>query len=168
MNLIKKNDIKKGVSIVETVIYIAIFTVMSITVINSFLVIISSLSIIRMNHELLDSGSISMERISREIRNAKNIDLVNTPSGGTVLQIKNLDDIYIKFSKDSNALNLYEGGTLVGNLLTENIKINSISFIPISTTSSEGVKIQMTLEYNRGKVNKIENFYDTVVLRGGY
>ena len=167
MNLIK-NNFKKGVSIVETVIYVAIFTVMSIVVINSFLVIISSLSVIRMNHELLDSGSISMERISREIRNAKNIDLVNTPSNGTVLQIKNTDNIYIKFSKDGDNLNLYEGGTLVDNLLTENIKLNSISFTPISTTSSEGVKIQMTLEYSRGRLNKIENFYDTVVLRGGY
>lgn len=158
---------KKGVSIVETIIYLAIFSAMSIVVINSFIVIISSLSAIRINHNLLTSGSMSMERISREIRQSKSIDLVNTTSSS--LQLNSTDgsgsDMVIKFVKEGNALNIYKNGVIIGNLLSSNVILDSLSFDRISTTNSEGVKIKMTIEQTLGKRNKISNFYNTVILR---
>ena len=175
MNFIKIN-FNKGVSLVEIIIYLAIFTVISILVINSFITTLSSFSTIRTNHELLNSGSIAMERISREIRQAKSIDLVNSQTnGGEVLQLNSTDNsgnnMVIKFIKEGNNLNIYKNGTIVGNLLVQNVIVTSISFDRISTTSeakSEGVKIKIVLQDTRSKLNKTANFYNTVILRGGY
>lgn len=164
---------KRGISIVETVIYLAIFTVMSILVINSFIIILSSVGVINTNHDLVSSAASSMDRMSLEIRQAKSIDAINSSS--SVLVLKGTDSSEgIKFIKEGNNLNIYkstDGGTswtLVGDLLVENVSLDSILFTRITTLNSEGVKIQMTLEDTHSKTNKTKNFYNTVIVRGGY
>ena len=111
-----------------------------------------------------------MDRISHEIRQAKNINIANTTS--TTLELNSTDSsgnsVVIKFTGNGGALEFYQNGTFVGNLLTQNVVLNSISFTRISSTSSEGVKIVMTLQAIHSKTLKTETFYDTVVLRGGY
>lgn len=159
-----------GFSIIEIIIYISIFSLISIVVINSFILTMSLFSVIRTNHDLLDSGSISMDRISHEIRQAKSIDVANsTPE---ILQLNSTDisgnPVVIKFAKENNTLNLYKDSTLVGSLLIQNVILNSISFNQILTTNGEAVKIKMVIQDTRSRENKIENFYDTVVLRGKY
>jgi type II secretory pathway pseudopilin PulG len=169
MNINRKNNIF-GFSIIEIIVYLAIFTALSVVVINSFIIILSSFSSIRTNQNLLDSGSVAMDRISREIRQAKNIDVANSITD--TLQLNSTDNsnnnIVIKFMKVNNALNLYKDGNLIGNLLAPNIILNSISFDRITTANSEGVKIKIILHDSRDKTNKTESYYDTVVLRGGY
>lgn len=164
-----KNKIK-GISLVESLIYLAIFSAMSIVVINSFLIILSSLSNISLNHSLLSSGSMSMERISREVRQAKSIDLTNTTTDS--LQLNSTDssgnNTTIKFLKEGNALNIYKDGILIDNLLTTNTLLDSIAFNRISTANSEAVKIKITIEETRHRKTKVVSFYDTVTLRGGY
>ncbi len=164
-----KNKIN-GISLIESVIYLAIFSAMSIVVINSFIIILSSLSNIGLNHSLLNSGSMSMERISREIRQAKNIDLTNTTTES--LQLNSTDvsgnSTTIKFLKEGNALNIYKDGVLMDNLLTQNTIIDFISFNRISTANSEAVKVKITIEETRRNRTKVISFYDTVNLRGGY
>jgi len=169
------NNIKlnKGFSIMEIIIYLAIFTTISIVVINSFIIILSSFKTIRSNHDLLDSGSIAMEKISREIRQAKSTDLINTTN--TALWLNSTDssgsDAVVKIIKESNALNLYRSTStpnLLGNILSSNIIVNSISFDHISTINSEGLKIKIVLQDIRIKTRPTATFYDTVILRGGY
>ena len=169
-----KTQNKNGFSIVEIMVYLAIFTALSILVINSFIVILSSFNTTNMNRKLLESGIVSMERVSREIRQAKNIDIVNSSLGSnpSILQLNSTDSsgnsIIIKFMDENGNLNLYKNNTLQGNLLGQNITITSLIFNRISTTQSEAVKIKITLQYSGGHKTKSENFYDTVVLRGGY
>ena len=170
-----KTQNKNGFSIVEIIAYLAIFTALSILVINSFIVILSSFNTTNMNRKLLESGTVSMERISREIRQAKNIDIANSSLGSNpgILQLNSTDSggnaLVIKFKDENNGqLNLYSDGSLKGNLLGQNVTITSLIFNRISTTQSEVVKIEMTLRYSLGHKTKSENFYDTVVLRGGY
>ncbi len=171
LSIFKIIDIfRRGFSIIEIIIYLAIFTIMSIVVINSFMVIISSFSSVRMNHDLSDGGSVSMEKISREIRQAKNVDMIN--SSNSLLQLNSTDssgnNMIIKIVKEGNLLNFYRNGNLIGNLLDNNTILNLISFDYITTVNSTGVKIKMTLQENHNQNVKIENFYDAVILRGGY
>lgn len=166
----KIKKLKNAFSIIEIIIYLAIFTIVSIVVINSFIIVLSSFTTIRINHDLLGSGSMAMERISREIRQASSIDVVNTTS--EVLQLNSTDSsgniVVIKFAKEGDALNIYKDGNIVGNILASNIILNSISFDRIVTTKGEGLKIKIVLQNTGGKIERIENFYNTVVLRGGY
>lgn len=169
-----KTQNKNGFSLIEIMVYLAIFTTLSILVINSFIVILSSFNTTSMNRKLLESGTISMERISREIRYAKNIDIVNSFLGSNpgALQLNSTDSsgnfMTVKFINENSNLNLYKNDNLEGNLLGQNISVTNLIFSRITTTESEAVKIEMTLQYSGGNNIKSENFYDTIVLRGGY
>lgn len=160
MNKINK---KNGYSIVEILVYLAIFTSVSILVINLFIVILSSLNNTIVTRKIIESGQISMDRMSREIRQAQSIDISST-SSSLVLTGTNT----INFKKENNALNLYKNSSLEGNLLGEDVSVTSLVFRPISTVESRAVKIEMTVEYSKGSYVRSENFYNTIVLRGGY
>ena len=166
-----KLNIQKAFSLVEILIYLALFTVISIVVINSFIISMNSFSLINSNHDVLNSANNAMERMSREIRQAKSIDLtVSLP--GQALQLKNsTGSVFVKFAKvdglNTNALNVYKDGSATpeGNLLVSGVSVTNLLFKRISTVNSEAVKIEMTLVYNHGKIHKTEKFYDTIVLR---
>lgn len=164
----------KGYSIVEMLVYLAIFTAVSIFIINSMIVVLGSFATTRTNRDLLESGSIAMERISREIRQSKSVDIVNSTLGSSpgVLQLNSTDSagnaMTVKFVISSGALNLYENGTSIGNLLGQNVSVSSLIFRRIATTNGEAVKIELTLQDVYSKNNQSQNFYNTIILRGEY
>lgn len=166
---------KGGFSIIEIIVYLAIFTMLSILVINSFITVMRSFSVTRENISLLEAGINSMERISREIRQSNVVDLTSTN-----LSLNNTDDDgdgdgnSRRFSKDGELFNLYECSnvgscnTLSGNLLGPNIILENLVFRRIETIESEAIKIEMSIRDVRSKTEKVESFYNTVILRGGY
>ena len=174
MKTLYKNRPHRGFSLIETLVYLAIFATFSVLVINSFILVVASFTNTRTNRDLLEGGSNVMERISREIRQAKNIDVTNSTLGSSpgVLQLNSTDSSgtaeTIKFSITNGALNIYQNGTLQDTLLGQNISPTSLIFRRISTTKGEAVKVEMTMQDSRSKTLRSENFYDTVILRGEY
>jgi len=165
-----KKNIIFGYSLVEIIIYLAIFTTLSILVINSFIIILSSFSATSSNRKLLESGLSSMERITREIRQAKSIDIAN--SAAATLQLNSADNlgnaVVIKLTLENGDLNLYENGNLAGNLLNQNTDLTGLTFRQIAMAQGEAVKIEMTVQDPQSKNLRSENFYNTVILRGEY
>ena len=160
----------KGFSLVEIIIYLAIFTMLSILVINSFITVMRSFSLTRENTTLLEAGINSMERISREIRVSNVVDLTSTS-----LSLNNTDDGNSRrFTQEGELFNLYECSslgscdTLTGNLLGPHIILENLAFRRIETTHGEAIKIEMSIKDRRSKTEKVENFYNTIILRGGY
>ena len=171
MNKNKKN----GFSIVEMIVYLSIFMFMSIVVLKSFIVTLSSFNNTRINRELVESSSTVMERISREIRKTKTVNVVNSTLGTSpgILQLDSLNvsgqaDSVIRFTVSSGALNIYENGTLIGNLLGQKTTVTNLVFRRIVTTNSEAIKVELTLQVTVGGKTRTENFYDTIISRGGY
>ncbi len=159
-----------GFSLIEIIIYLSIFTMLSVLVINSFITVMRSFSTTRENISLLEAGINSMERISREIRQSNVVDLTSSN-----LSLNNTDDATSRrFTKEGDLFNLYECNnigscnTLSGNLLGPNILLENLVFRRIETTESEAIKIEMSLRDARSKTDKVENFYNTIILRGGY
>lgn len=163
-----------GYSIVEILIYVALFATLSIAVINSFIVVVSSFSSTRVNRNLLESGSTIMERISREVRQSYAIDVSGSTFGTSpgVLYMNTTStggsNTTVKFVVENGLLNMYNGSSLVGSLNSPSISIQSIIFRKISTAESEAVKIELTLEDTTSKTSRSENFYDTIILRETY
>lgn len=170
LKFFKKENFSYGYSIIEILVYLAIFTVVSILVINLFITTTSSFNTTIINRKLLEAGQMSMERVSREVRQAKNIDVANSSSDSLQMNSTNSSggDLVVKFSSLSGHLNLYKDGILIGNLLPENINMTGLIFRRITTVHGEAVKIEMTLKYSQGNINKSENFYNTIILRGEY
>ncbi len=160
---------KNGYSMVEILVYLAVFTATSILVINSFVVVISSFNITRIHRDLLEAGSTVMERMSREIRQSTGVDVVNstisTSPGVLSLTTANGTD---KFITSSGSVAFYSNGVLVGNLFGSNISVTNLVFRRITTTAGEAIKIEMTLQDTRGRLTRSANFYNTIILREVY
>ncbi len=165
-----KKQLKKGYSLVETIIYLAIFTFISIFVINSFITIMSSFWVTNYNRNILESGITSLERITREIRQAESIDTINTTSTNLVLngEDESGNPRTVRFTLSDGAINFYENGNLLGDLTHPDTIISNLSFTRISNTESEAVKIQMTISSDGSNIERSENFYSTIILRGSY
>jgi Tfp pilus assembly protein PilW len=167
----KKEKHSLGFSIVEIIIYLAIFTTVSVLVINSFIVMLSSFNTTNMNRRLLESGSVAMERMTREIRQAESI---SAESNSSTLILNTFDSsgdsMIVKFKSENDNISLYKNNNSEkeGDLIGGNVSVASLNFKNITTAQSHAIKIEMTLVYSDGKNTKSENFYDTIGLRGGY
>ncbi len=169
-----KKNTQKGYSLIEMIIYVSIFAVLSVVVVNSFSVVISSFVESRTNRDLLESGNTVLEKISREIRLASSVDTAGSTLGSSpgVLQLNSVDSSnnarVVKFVFENNTLNIYENNTLTGSLIGNNETITSAIFRKITTSAGTAIKVELTLKDTRGKRQRTENFYDTIILRGDY
>jgi len=159
----------KGISMIELLFYIAIFSVLFLVVINSMIFMTRSFRETVVNTDLTQSTSV-MERISREIKNATSINTLSATS----LKLNTIDAISqdvstITFTLNGTNIEMYDGNNaLIGNLNSPNVAITALSFVQITTTEGTAVKIFMTVKSNHYNSVRTENFYDTVVLRGDY
>ncbi len=163
-----------GYSIIEMLVYIAIFSAMSIVVIESIVVVIRSFETTRADRDLLESGHVSMEHMSREIRQAKSItvsgSVLNTNPG--TVSLSGLDSSNnprtVIFVLENSTIDMYENGELVGPILNANISAQSLVFRRIATPEGEAVKVEMMVSNTSQATPLSANFYDTIILRGEY
>lgn len=166
MTYLKKNQ-KNGYTILELLFYVAIFAVLSLIVINAFLVMTKAFRETSLQIELSTALNI-MERISRDTRSAYSINAISSNS----LTLNTKDDAglnkTVQFLLSGSNVQFLENGVLVGNLNTANILVTSLTFSQITTAKATAVKIFLGAKSSKDPMNRIENFYDTVTLRGDY
>lgn len=164
---LKIKNSEGGYAILETVFYILLFAVLSITVINAMITMTKSFKETTIQAELMQSGNI-MERISREIRQAYSINSISASS----LKLNTTDSVgtnkTIEFLLSDSNIRLLDNDIFTGNLNTANITVVNLIFTQINTVKGLAVKISLTVKSNHDSQNRNENFYDTVVLRGDY
>ena len=168
---------KKGVTLLETVIYIAILALVSVLVINSILIMIRSFNSYRVLRHVNITGAIAMERITREIRFADTIDvgsIFETHPGRLVLQT--IDPVTenpatIDFFMSGNDLMFQKGGESAVSLTPGETELTNLIFREVATSTnslSKVVKIELTVKEKRGSYEKSANFYNTTILRRSY
>lgn len=181
INILNFNSFKNkktilGFSLIEILIYLSIFTVLSALIINLFIVVTSSFHFTHINRKLLEAGMVSMERISQEIRLANEIDS-NSTIDSLILNSQNSsgDLVITELVKDGYQLKIYKDDTgdnsadLNGiNLFDQKVMVDSLIYRYINTSQSQAVKIQLSLSYSSGNNTKIANFQNTIILRGSY
>ncbi len=165
---------KSGYSLIEVLIYIAIFSVLVIVVMNVFIVFISFFNEGRGNRAILESGNAVMERMSREIRLASYVRYSTSTLGSSfgALDLDTLDSssnpTNVKFEVNNGGIEFVQGSTTMGNLLGDNVEVTNLIFRKIDTGNSKAVKIEMTLKDKHDMLTPTQNFYNTVILRGTY
>ncbi len=159
----------KGFTLVEALVYIAVFFFLSGVVIYSYTITINSYKQIFAQRNLMNNGSKTLERIAREVRKAESIDSANS-TFGTNPGVLELDSASrsVRFLVSGNSINFVENGTTIGNMLSSSITPTSLIFRKITTTNGEGVKIEMQLSTQVKNTTMTESFYQTVLLRGKY
>lgn len=165
--IFKNNKRNQGYAILELLFYITLFSILSFVVINAMIIMSKSFKQTVIQTELMQSGNI-LERISREIRGAYGINTISVNS--LVLNTKDDADVdkAVQFLISGTDLQLLENGILVGNLNTPDLQVTALSFTEISTAQGKAIKIFLTIRSTNDTSGRTEDFYNTVVLRGGY
>jgi len=164
----KKNlKTNRGVSLIETLFYIVLFTMLSIVVINAMITMMKSFKETAVQRELAQSGTI-VEIMSREIKKAYDISSLSS----TDLVLNTKDELNnnktVEFVLSGSDLLFKENNVLTGNLNVPNITIIGLTFTQIITTKGKAVKITLSVRSKGDATPNTENFYDTIVLRGNY
>ncbi|MBI5798337.1 MAG: prepilin-type N-terminal cleavage/methylation domain-containing protein [Candidatus Yonathbacteria bacterium] len=164
---------RRGFTLVEMVIYVAAFSLLSIVALQATMVVMKSFYSLRLNQSVGTSATVVLERMSREIRSAYDIDTTTSTFGSTpgrlTLKTKNSlgANTTVEFYVDAaSQLNLKEGGVSMGPLVTKTVTATNLVFRSIATTNSKAIKIELTLHDSRATSTQSTKFYDTIVLRG--
>lgn len=165
----------KGYSLIEMIVYIAILSFVSVFVITALVLTIKSFIAFSISRNIVDNASLAIDRIVREVRLSNEVIL-----GSSVFDV-NPGALHIKTDDGtgttttmkfyvSNGRLVFNRGTTTGIYLTsDKLNVTNLVFRHSNTsTSSQSIKIEMTLEGGIGETYKSENFYNTAVLRKLY
>ncbi|MEK7135098.1 MAG: hypothetical protein AAB780_00125 [Patescibacteria group bacterium] len=157
----------EGFSLVEMVVYIAILVGMLVIVIQVVFSVTRSSQAVRSARNIETSAISALERMGRELRQAESIDTVaSTPS---LLSLDGEDDAGTTYSREfyllGGRLRLRENGVDAGALTHASTTVTNLVFTRFYATSTEGVRIEMTLESGTSTAYRTETFYSSILLR---
>lgn len=161
----------RGVSLLETVIYVAILASMLVMVVNTLLALNTSFTGIRLSKEMNVSAQVALERISSEVKKAKQVD--QTASifnvNPSVLALSTTDDsdnpITILFSVSNGVLRITSNGVDLGALTRERVIVSNFTVGFIDTVRSNAVTVTLGLSGTRGKIALSNTFRTAAVTR---
>jgi len=161
---------KKGISLIETLIYMAITTMVLIFIVNMMMFTTKTFGSFKISRDIKNSATISMGRMVNEVRKAKSVDqtlsLFDNPNGKLALNMVNGDKV--TFFIDSGILKVENNGVIEGSLSLADTFINSVVFRMIDNQNGKAIKIEMNIRDKENDFTKSENFYMTTVLQGSY
>lgn len=165
---------KSGFSLIEVLLYVAIFSVMSVISMNTLFQAIRSFDALRISRDINDSSVGIMERLTRDIKGSRAVDLANSTfavsPGRLTLNTVSASGtpLTVEYYVDGSTLRYKEDGVEKGSLMSAKTAIDALVFRYINSGSTIGVKIELHLSSARGGVTRIDHFYDTVLMRGTY
>jgi type II secretory pathway component PulJ len=167
------DNTRRGFTLVEMVIYVGLLALMFVAVVNISLSMSRAYTSLKAAKSLNTSASVVLERITREVRQATSVNdgqstfgsnpgrlMLNTTESGSATTIE--------FYLDGGIVKVNKGGVLEGQLSLPSATTTSLIFRKINASSSEAVRITMTVESGENERHRAESFYATVVLRGSY
>jgi len=157
----------KGYAILELLFYIALFSILSLVVINAMIIMARSFKETALQAEFMQGGGI-MERISREIRASYSINSISANN----LKLNTKDDAgankTVEFLLSGSNIQLLENDVITGNLNNPDMIITDLSFTEITTAEGKAVKVFFSFNSSNDVLGRTQDFYDTIVLRGNY
>lgn len=165
----KHKNYSKGYSLVELVIYIALFVVLSMAVMQSLFSIMKTYANAQSYRTVQQNGELVMERITRELRQADSLSIsesvfgtspgVVTFSGQDLAGVPYTGTIMVSDGKAQIVL-----GGVTSDLTNNGVVVSSLIFSRIQSVPDEAVKIILTLTTTKAPF-VTSSFYTTVILR---
>ena len=165
----KKNNFSKGYSLIELVIYISLFAVISVVVIQALLYSMKTYSSARAYRTIQRNSETFLNRLTNEVRQASSISATGNTFGSSpgVLSLRGLDNVgspYTATVSVSGSIPQIAIGSNTTNLSSSEVAISELIFWKITTANSNAVKIKSTFTTTRAPFIT-KSFYTTVVLR---
>jgi type II secretory pathway pseudopilin PulG len=164
-------NLKKGYTLIETVIYVAILSIIYFLVVSTLLSFSSSYRNVVALRIVDNSGTNSMERMTREVRGAGAVDIINSTLGSspgalTIISTSNGISTTTKFYLQNGIIKMDINGAYYGPLTLNNASVTNLVFYKLDNTNSTAVKIDMTVTGTSGFITKTKSYHSTIVLKG--
>jgi type II secretory pathway pseudopilin PulG len=174
MSLFKQKtniELKKGFSLVETVIYIGMMTVLLFSLITLISSATSTYVVLKSSRNIERSAINIMNSINMYADEASVIDITNTKfdnaSGSISLMVTdNLGhSTSTKIYLSNNQVVLSINNVVVGPLNLSDVRVTNLTFRNMSTSTFNGFKVEMTIDNGTSSRYFSENFYNSYILR---
>lgn len=166
----KIKSFTKGNSLIELIVYLAIFSVLCLVIIKSLVTSMTVYGQSQGYRKLQAQGELVMERITHELRQATSASITSSGVSPSTLTLTGKDTSgtsqTFKFDlSGANAVQITTNSTVVSPLTGGNIKASSLIFTTVSTSKGTAVKVNLTLTTTSG-YSVSAPFQTTVFLRG--
>jgi len=162
---------KKGFSLIEMVVYIAILVFMLGIIIQVVFSLTRANRTIKAARTVELSAVTSLERIGREVRQADSVDIASSTlsSHPGVLSLDGTDSAgtayALEFYLSGSQIRMRKDGVDAGALTQASSTVTSLLFTRFSATSTEGVRVEMSVESGTTTAYRSETFYSTFIIR---
>lgn len=156
----KKNNSQRGISLVETIVYVAIFSVFMIGLAQFSSTLHSARIQSQEKLEVNDQGTQAIALITQTLRNAT---LLSSPTAGASASSSSLTaTIPVVFSESSGVLYVTENGGSPIALTNNKVTVSNINFSNLTTSGAPNIiQIRFTLSGD----NYTKEFYGSATLR---
>jgi|GEM_PF-4885781 len=153
-----------GLSLVETLIYIFLVVLLTISVVRSFVYMAKSYRDIRSERAIALSANTLLNRFSYEVRRAN--DLSGTFGTATSTLSLTQGTTTTIFSLESSSSRVVISTNGVQDYLTSSeTRVSALTFLKLQATStSKGSAIQFTISNTKGNI-RTENFESSSIIR---
>ncbi len=161
-----------GFTLVETIMYLLLLVLLLAVVIGLILSLSKTYKVIQATKNIETSAVFSLERMTRDIRSATSVTTGQSTLGTNpgVLTLNSTDSsgaaLTIKYYLSNNVIKVDENGSYVGPLTLSGVTVSNLIFRLSTSTNSQAVKVEMTLQSSSGSATTTSDFNTTVELRG--
>jgi type II secretory pathway pseudopilin PulG len=160
---------KRGFSLVEVLVYLAVTVLVSLAGVETYLsldtVLVRNATERAVNH----SAMVALERIGSEIKSGIGLNTAQSTFGSSPGE---LTVVYgtttSNFSVNAGQLIFTQNGTVIGPLTSESVIVESFVVDRYVGTTTEIVRISLTLSGNSKAASTTRTYYTSGVLRGTY
>jgi prepilin-type N-terminal cleavage/methylation domain-containing protein len=160
----------RGFSLIEMLVYLSVLAIILIVIINIVLSYTTSYRTLSVNRIIEHSAMNAMERMTRDIRAANSIDSANSTFGTnpgvlTIISTHSGFSTTTKFYVSSNKLNIDVNSSFLGPLTASNVVVSNLTFTLLTGSTTNAIKIDMTVDASNGTVSKSRTYHSTIVLK---
>ncbi|USN87369.1 MAG: prepilin-type N-terminal cleavage/methylation domain-containing protein [Candidatus Nomurabacteria bacterium] len=170
MKLHLKQNNKAGFTLIESLVYIFIFVLISGGAIGLLFSLNDLLLQYKLKQELLASGTAAIERILIEARQADTLTLAGSvlasSTAGVIILTQDANST--KIMKNGTQLELYKNGVLESTLTTANVDVVGSTFYHYTLNNKELIRVRLDLEANIGNQTETWSVSGGAIIRGSY
>jgi type II secretory pathway component PulJ len=160
---------KQGFSVIEMLVYMAVLVTVTLAGVLTYLSLSTNLVRYETERALSHAAQVSLERMVRDIREATSVNTGLSTLGtspGVLTLVSGATTT--KFSLSTGNVLLTRNGVDVGPLTNDNVTVNQLMFTRYTGTSTELIRIALTLSASNKAASTTQTFYSSAVLRGTY
>ena len=163
----------RGVSLMETVVYVALVAFISILVVESIIALMRTFREVRAARDIGNSAILALDRIAKEVRLADAVGAGGefaTTSSKLVLEYSGVSTTTKEFSLDGNgSLRLIVNEADVGALTSPNVLFTNFWVDQATTSTKTAFRITLTIKDKREtSVPRTATFYGAATMRNLY